>query len=230
MKIKMAVAMAFALSAVLAAPAQSQDKAKARAAKKAGGGEMTFFVTSTGKGNGADLGGLDGADAHCNALASAAGSKITTWKAYLSTWLPGGEPGTNARDRIGKGPWRNAKGVMVAKNVADLHSGHNKLNKETALTEKGEPVNGVGDKPNEHDILTGSDPQGMYSTAGGDTTCGNWTKSADGSAIVGHSDLKGLKDSRHMHSWNSAHGSRGCSQDLLKASGGAGLLYCFAAK
>jgi hypothetical protein len=226
----MAMTVAFAVTAVLALPAQAQDKAKARAAKKAGGGEMTFFVTSTGKGNGADLGGLDGADAHCNALASAAGSKITTWKAYLSTWLPGGEPGTNARDRIGKGPWRNAKGVMVAKNVADLHSAHNKINKDTALTEKGEPVNGVGDKPNEHDILTGSDPQGMYSTAGGDTTCGNWTKSAEGSAIVGHSDLKGLKDSRHMHSWNSAHGSRGCSQDLLKASGGAGLLYCFAAK
>ena len=230
MRIKMAMAAAFAVSAALAISAQAQDKPKAKAAKKAGGGEMTFFVTSTGKGNGADLGGLDGADAHCNALASAAGSKITTWKAYLSTTLPGGDAGANARERIGKGPWRNAKGVVVAKNVADLHSAKVNINKQTALDEKGESIKGAGDTPNEHDILTGSDPLGMYSTAGGDTTCGNWTKSGEGSAIVGHFDLKGLKDTRHMKSWNSSHGSRGCSQDQLKASGGAGLLYCFAAK
>jgi hypothetical protein len=230
MKIKTAMAAALAMTAILALPAQAQDKAKAKAAKKAGGGEMTFFVTSTGKGNGADLGGLDGADAHCNALASAAGSKITTWKAYLSTTLPGGDAGVNARERIGKGPWRNAKGVVVAKNVADLHSSHNKITKQTALDEKGESIKGRGDTPNEHDILTGSDPAGMYSTAGGDTNCGNWTKSGEGSAIVGHHDLSGLKDTRHMKSWNSSHGSRGCSQDQLKASGGAGLLYCFAAK
>ena len=230
MRIKMAMAAAFAVSAALAISAQAQDKPKAKAAKKAGGGEMTFFVTSTGKGNGADLGGLDGADAHCNALASAAGSKITTWKAYLSTTLPGGDAGANARERIGKGPWRNAKGVVVAKNVADLHSAKVNINKQTALDEKGESIKGAGDTPNEHDILTGSDPLGMYSTAGGDTTCGNWTKSGEGSAIVGHFDLKGLKDTRHMKSWNSSHGSRGCSQDQLKSSGGAGLLYCFAAK
>jgi len=190
---------------------------------------MTFFVTSVGKGKGADLGGLAGADAHCAALAKAAGSKETTWRAYLSTTLPKGDAGENARDRIGKGPWHNAKGVMVAKSVADLHSDKVNINKQTALTEKGEIVPGSGDKPNQHDILTGSDPQGMYSTAGGDTTCGNWTKSGEGSAIVGHHDRAGLKDTRHMNSWNSSHGSRGCSQDNLKASGGAGLIYCFAA-
>ena len=194
--------------------------------------DMTFFVTSVGKGTGADLGGLDGADAHCNALAKAAGSKSDKWHAYLSK-TPGagatGAPGANARDRIGKGPWRNAKGVVVAKNVGELHSSKNNVTKETALTEKGEKVKGRGDTPNEHDILTGSDPQGMYSTAGGDTTCGNWTKSGDGSAIVGHADLQGLNDFWHSKQWNSSHGSRGCSQDQLKASGGAGLFYCFAA-
>jgi hypothetical protein len=189
--------------------------------------DMTFFVTSVGKGNGADLGGVEGADAHCNALAKAAGSKHTNWKAYLSTWLPGGDAGVSARDRIGKGPWYNAKGTMIAKSVEDLHSDHNKLTKESVLNEKGEMVKGRGDTPNEHDILTGSDPQGRFSTAGGDTTCKNWTASGEGSAIVGHSDRQGLKDTWHMRSWNSSHGSRGCSQDQLKASGGAGLVYCF---
>jgi len=190
---------------------------------------MTFFVTSVGKGDGANLGGLDGADAHCQALAKAAGSKAASWRAYLSTTAPGGEAGVNARDRIGKGPWRNAKGVVVAKNVSDLHSDSNKINKQTALTEKGEVVSGRGDAVNTHDILTGSDPAGRYSTAGGDTTCGNWTKSGEGSAIVGHHDRIGLKDTRHMKSWNSSHGSAGCSQDALKRTGGAGLFYCFAA-
>jgi hypothetical protein len=191
---------------------------------------MTFFVTSVGKGSGADLGGLDGADAHCNALAKAAGSTLTNWRAYLSTTAPGGDAGVNARDRIGKGPWYNSKGALIAKNVADLHSDQVNVTKQTALTEKGEPVKGSGEQPNEHDMLTGSDPEGRYSTAGGDTTCGNWTKSADGSAIVGHHDRAGLKkDTRHMKSWNSSHGSRGCSQELLKGSGGAGLFYCFAA-
>jgi len=191
---------------------------------------MTFFVTSVGKGSGADLGGLDGADAHCNALAKAAGSTLTNWRAYLSTTAPGGDAGVNARDRIGKGPWYNSKGALIAKNVADLHSDQVNITKQTALTEKGEQVKGSGEQPNEHDMLTGSDPEGRYSTAGGDTTCGNWTKSADGSAIVGHHDRAGLKkDTRHMKSWNSSHGSRGCSQELLKGSGGAGLFYCFAA-
>lgn len=190
---------------------------------------MTFFVTSAGLGKGADLGGLDGADAQCNALAKAAGSKLTNWRAYLSTTKPSGEAGENARDRIGKGPWRNAKGVVIAKNISDLHSDNNKITKQTALTEKGEIASGRGDPVNTHDILTGSDPQGRYSTAGGDTTCGNWTKSGDGSAIVGHHDRMGLKDTRHMKSWNSSHGSAGCSQEALVKTGGAGRIYCFSA-
>jgi len=193
-------------------------------------GPMSFFITSAGKGNGADLGGLAGADAHCAALAKAAGSALTNWRAYLSTTAPGGDAGVNARDRIGSGPWFNAKGVMVARDLADLHSASANVTKQTALTERGAVVSGRGDAVNMHDILTGSDPFGMYSTAGGDTTCGNWTKStADGSAIVGHHDRVGLKVSRHMESWNSSHGSRGCSQDALKSSGGAGMFYCFAA-
>jgi hypothetical protein len=191
--------------------------------------QMTFFVSSVGKGNGADLGGLAGADAHCLALAKAAGSTLTNWRAYLSTTEPGGTEGVNARDRIGKGPWQNAKGAVIAKSIADLHSDSNNLTKQTALTEKGEPVSGRGDPVNTHDILTGSDPEGMFSTAGADTTCGNWTKSGDGSAIVGHSDRQGLKDTRHMRSWNSSHGTRGCSQANLVSTGGAGLIYCFAA-
>jgi hypothetical protein len=219
--------IAAAVSLALAGAAQGQEKGKAKTASK---GDMTFFVTSVGKGNGADYGGIDGADAHCNALAKAAGSKHDNWKAYLST-TPGagatGAPGVNARERIGKGPWRNAKGVVVAKNLGDLHSDKANINKQTALDEKGQPIKGRGDTPNEHDILTGSDPMGRYSTAGGDTTCGNWTKSAEGSAIVGHHDRTGLNDFWHSKQWNSSHGSRGCSQDNLKASGGAGLLYCF---
>jgi len=191
--------------------------------------DMSFFVTGVGPGKGADLGGLEGADAHCAALAKAAGSKRTDWHAYLSTTAPGGAAGVNARDRIGKGPWKNARGVVVAKGVEDLHSAGNNVTKQTALTEKGETVSGRGDPVNQHDILTGSDPDGNYSTAGGDTTCANWTSGGDGSAIVGHHDRIGLKETRHMKSWNSSHGSRGCSQDALKGTGGAGLLYCFAA-
>ncbi|MGE0849456.1 MAG: hypothetical protein AB7O44_07515 [Hyphomicrobiaceae bacterium] len=191
---------------------------------------MSFFVTSAGKGDGANLGGLEGADAHCQALAKAAGSTKTTWRAYLSTTAPGGEAGVNARDRIGKGPWQNAKGAIVAKSVDDLHSDATNVTKQTALTEKGEAVSGRGDAVNMHDILTGSDPLGMYSTSGGDTTCGNWMKNAEGSAIVGHHDRVGLKDTRHMKSWNSSHGSAGCGQDALKRTGGAGLFYCFAAE
>lgn len=215
------VAVTFAAAALSLAPAAyAQGKSQAKK-------DMTFFVTSAGKGDGANLGGLEGADAHCNELAKAAGSKHANWRAYLSTTAPGGDEGVNARDRIGKGPWRNARGVVVAKSVADLHSEKNNINKETALTEKGEQVSGRGDAVNMHDMLTGSDPAGMYSTAGGDTTCGNWTKSGEGSAIVGHHDRQGLKETRHMKSWNSAHGTRGCGQDALKSTGGAGLLYCF---
>ena len=220
---KPAITIAAAVCLALSGAAQAQDKARK-------GADMTFFVTSAGKGNGADYGGIEGADAHCNALAKSAGSKHDNWKAYLSATPgagPTGAPGVNARERIGKGPWRNAKGVVVAKNVSDLHSDKVNINKQTALDEKGQPIKGRGDTPNEHDILTGSDPMGRYSTAGGDTTCGNWTKSAEGSAIVGHHDRTGLNEFWHSKQWNSSHGSRGCSQDNLKASGGAGLLYCF---
>lgn len=191
--------------------------------------DLTFFVTSAGPGKGADLGGLAGADAHCLALARAAGSKRSSWRAYLSTTAPGGEAGVSARDRIGKGPWRNAKGVVVAKSVDDLHSQGNNLDKQTALTEQGAVVSGRGDAVNTHDILTGSDHTGRYSTAGGDTTCANWTSSGEGSAIVGHHDRRGLKETWHMMSWNSSHGTRGCSPEALKATGGAGLFYCFSA-
>ena len=187
---------------------------------------MTFFVTSVGSGKGADLGGLAGADRHCQQLAAAAGSSGKTWRAYLSA--QGGTP-VNARDRIGTGPWVNAKGELIARDVAELH-GSNKLTKETAITEKGEVVKGRGDQPNMHDILTGSQPDGTAFPAGEDRTCGNWTKSgADGAAVVGHHDRIGLNDSAPMKSWNSSHPSRGgCSQDALKGTGGAGLFYCFA--
>jgi len=191
---------------------------------------MSFFVTSVGSGDGANLGGLEGADAHCQALAKAAGSPKSSWHAYLSTTAPMGDAGVNARDRIGKGPWMNFKGEVIASSIEELHSAQNNLTKETALTEKGEKVAGRGDPVNTHDMLTGSDPQGMYSTAGGDTTCSNWTSDKDGSAIVGHSDRLGLKDTRHMKSWNSAHGTPGCSPEALKKVGGAGLFYCFAAE
>ena len=189
---------------------------------------MTFFVTSTGSGRGADFGGLAGADAHCQALATAVGSGHRAWRAYLSTSVSPASPTQNARERIGKGPWQNAKGVVIAQNVAELH-GKNNLNKQTALNEKGEIVNGRGDTPNMHDILTGSQPDGT--AMAGDpskTTCGNWTLSGAGAAIVGHHDRLGLRDDEPSQSWNSSHPSRGCSLDNLKASGGAGLIYCFA--
>lgn len=191
--------------------------------------DMTFFLTSVNAGKGADFGGLDGADAYCATLAKAAGSGKTNWRAYLSTTGEGGAAGVNARDRIGKGPWQNVKGVVIARSVDDLHGATNNLTKETALTEKSETISGRGDAVNAHDVLTGSDPAGNYSTAGGDTTCANWTSSTTGSAIVGHHDRKGLKDSRHMNSWNSSHGTRGCNMDALKSTGGAGLIYCFVA-
>src|SRR5262245_484398 len=189
---------------------------------------MTFFVTSVGKGNGADLGGLEGADAHCMAVARAAGSTQTNWRAYLSTTMPGGDAGINARDRIGKGPWQNAKGVVIAKSVEDLHGASNNLNKQTALTEKGAAVNGRGDQPNTHDILTGSQTDGTAFTGADDRTCGNWTKSgADGAAMLGHHDRMGLNEEPPAKSWNTSHPSRGgCSQDALKGTGCAGLFAC----
>jgi hypothetical protein len=194
--------------------------------------DMTFFITSAGSGKGADLGGLAGADKHCQALAQSAGAGSRTWHAYLSTQAEGGQAVVNARDRIGKGPWKNAKGEMVATSVGDLHSAGNKLNKQTALNEKGQPVNGRGDQPNQHDILTGSQPDGTAFAAGEDRTCKNWTSSSEGAAMVGHHDRQGLRDDEPSKSWNSSHPSRGqgggCSQDALRGTGGAGLFYCFA--
>jgi len=191
---------------------------------------MTFFITSAGSGKGADLGGLAGADKHCQTLAAAAGAGKRTWRAYLSTTASGGSPAVNARDRIGKGPWHNAEGRLIARNVAELH-GLNNINRTFALTEKGTKVNGRAESPNMHDILTGSQPDGT--AMAGDaakTTCGNWTMSGEGAAMVGHHDRWGLRDDAPSISWNSSHPSRGCSQDNLRASGGAGLLYCFATK
>jgi hypothetical protein len=189
---------------------------------------MTFFVTSVGSGKGADLGGLTGADQHCQKLAAAAGAGDRNWRAYLST---SGAAAVNARDRIGLGPWENAKGVVIARNVEDLHSDANNITKQSNLTEKGTVVNGRGDTPNMHDILTGSMANGRAFPAGQDLTCGNYTKSgADGAVQMGHSDRQGLTDDYVAKSWNSSHASRGgCSQDALKATGGAGLFYCFAA-
>jgi hypothetical protein len=191
---------------------------------------MGFFITSAGPGNGGNLGGLDGADKHCQTLAAAVGAGNRTWRAYLSTQAEGGKGAVNARDRIGRGPWQNAKGVVIAKDVAELH-GTNNLTKQTALDEKGEVVKGRGDSPNTHDILTGSQPDGTAFTGGQDMTCGNWTKSGtEGAAMVGHHDRTGLDESPPAKSWNSSHPSRGgCSQEALRGTGGAGLLYCFAA-
>jgi len=176
------VASVALLSLVLAGGARAQQS------------EMTFFVTSVGSGKGADLGGLEGADKHCQALAAAAGAGGRTWRAYLSASAADGKPAVNARDRIGKGPWQNAKGVAIAKSVEELH-GANNLNKETGLTEKGAKVNGRGDTPNMHDILTGSQPDGTASPGDPDRTCGNWTKGgSEGAAMVGHHDRIGLRD------------------------------------
>jgi len=205
--------------AALAFPALAQDSG------------MTFFVTSVGPGSGANLGGLAGADQHCLKLAEAAGAGSKTWRAYLSTQAEGETVATNARDRIGKGPWQNAKGVVIAKDVGELH-GTNNLTKQTALSEKGEIIKGRGDQPNMHDILTGSQADGTAFPAGEDRTCGNWTKGGtQGAAMVGHSDRIGLNDTPPAKSWNSSHPTRGgCSQEALKGTGGAGLFYCFASE
>jgi hypothetical protein len=202
---------------------------------ESGSAGMSFFVTSTGPGKGADLGGLQGADQHCQALAKAAGAGNREWRAYLSTQAPAlADPNyVNARDRIGSGPWRNAKGVVIARSVDDLHSPSNNLTKETALDEKGQIVNGRTEKPNKHDILTGSRPDGTAFPGAPfyDMTCGNWTKGGkEGSAMTGHHDRAGPIPTGWGVSWNSAHPTRGCDQDGLVSTGGAGLLYCFAAK
>ncbi|WP_293866166.1 hypothetical protein [uncultured Alsobacter sp.] len=190
--------------------------------------DMTFFVTSTGSGKGADLGGLTGADQICQTLAASVGAGGKTWRAYLSTQ---GAGAVNARDRIGTGPWQNAKGVVVAKSVDDLHSDAVNLTKQTALTEKGAVVNGRGDNPNTHDVLTGSTVDGKAYAGADDMTCKNWTSSTEGSAMLGHSDRTGLDESAAAKSWNTSHASRGgCSPDALKSTGGAGLFYCFAVR
>jgi hypothetical protein len=188
--------------------------------------QLSFFITSTGSGKGADLGGLAGADAHCAALAKAAGAGNRVWRAYLSTSPADGKPGVNAKDRIGSGPWFNAKGVQVAANVADLHSDTNKLSKENSLNEKGEVNNGRGDTPNRHDIMTGSNLDGTATTS----TCSNWTNGAQGGggAQVGHHDRQG--GGQNPTSWNSAHATPGCSIEELRKVGGEGYFYCFAAK
>jgi hypothetical protein len=190
---------------------------------------MGFFITSVGIGDGANLGGLEGADRHCQTLAAAAGAGSRTWHAYLSGASAAGQPPVHARDRIGNGPWYNARGSLIANNIADLHGDihrdRNSINKEFALNEKGAPVNGRGDQPNQHDILTGSDSHGRSLLgSAATTTCNNWTSNAAGSAMVGHHDRSGGGNS----SWNAAHSSRSCSQADLVATGGAGLFYCFA--
>ena len=191
---------------------------------------MSFFVTSVGVGKGADLGGIAGGDKHCQELGQAAGAGAKTWHAYLSTQ---GDGAVNARDRIGKGPWANAKGVVVATSVDDLHSANNKLSKQNNLSEKGEVINGRGDTPNRHDILTGSTADGKAFPADKDMTCKNYTSSTQGSVMLGHNDRQGLTDDPVAKSWNSSHPSRGaqggCSQADLRSTGGDGLLYCFAA-
>jgi hypothetical protein len=216
---KQALGLAFAISLAMLA---GTDVARAQQS------DMTFFISSSGSGKGADLGGLEGADRLCRTLATAAGSSGKTWHAYLSTQ---GANAVNARDRIGKGPWQNAKAVVIAKSVEDLHGPNNNISKETALTEKGATVNGRGDQPNMHDILTGSQPDGTAFAGDKDQTCGNYTKSgADGAVMLGHHDRRGLSEDPPAKSWNSSHPSRGgCSQDALKGTGSAGLIYCFAA-
>jgi hypothetical protein len=203
----------------------------AASAAHAQAADTSFFVTSVGIGNGANLGGLAGADNHCQTLAQAAGAGGKTWHAYLSTQAIDANAAENARDRIGKGPWQNAKGVVVAKDVAELH-GANNLTKQTALSEKGDLTNGRGDTPNRHDMLTGSQGDGTAFPPGEDRTCKNWTSSTQGSAMLGHADRMGLRDDDASKSWNSSHPSRGpdggCSQKDLISTGGDGLFYCFA--
>jgi hypothetical protein len=217
---------ALALAAVMAVGASAVCSAQQAA-------NMTFFVTSAGSGKGADLGGLAGADRICQQLAQAVGAGSHTWHAYLSTQAADDQAAVSARDRIGRGPWQNVKGVVVAKDVAELHGDNNNISKQTALTEKGDVVNGRGDTPNRHDALTGSQTDGTAFPAGEDKTCHNWTSSTQGAAMLGHIDRQGLRDDAVSHSWNSSHLSRGpdggCSQADQRTTGGDGLFYCFAA-
>lgn len=206
-----------------AAETQSVPQSRAMGGAKS---VTTFFVTSKGPGRGGDLGGMAGADAHCQALATAEGSGDHTWRAYLSTAATANAPAVNARDRIGRGPWYNAAGDLVASHLDQLHGADSPIDKQTAVTERLDPVNGAGDAPNVHDMLTGSRPDGTAFDGSENLTCGNWTSSTSGRAQVGHHDRTGLGAT--ANSWNSAHPSRGCSQQDLQATGGAGLFYCFA--
>jgi hypothetical protein len=219
------VMMASAAIAAMSSPALAQQQPPQSP-------NMTFFVTSLGPGKGGDLGGLQGADRHCQMLATAAGAGNKTWRAYLSSSTNAANPGAtvNARDRIGHGPWQNFKGTVVAQNVDDLHSDSNKLNSENSLTERGQRVAGFGMTPNWHDILTGSTMDGRAWPGNLNLTCNNWTSSNFGNAMLGHVDRRGGADTIYQHSWNAAHMSRGCSQPDLIATGGNGLLYCFAAQ
>jgi hypothetical protein len=231
----LAVWWALALGGCLSQPATDLPAGQTPAAEaeavpetRAMGGEKsvtTFFVTSRGLGKGGDLGGLEGADAHCQALATAEHAGDHRWRAYLSTSAADGRPAVNARDRIGSGPWYNGEGLLVAKSLADLHGSESRISKEMAVTERLDPVNGVGDTPNMHDILTGSQADGTAFPPGDDRTCGNWTSSTSGRAGVGHHDRRGRSDGQA--SWNAAHLSRGCGQADFEATGGAGLFYCF---
>lgn len=216
-----------AVAVVLAGAAYVSDRAPRESMVMTPHSNTSFFVTSTNPGKGGDLGGLAGADAYCTKLAEQAGITQKTWAAYLSVPARDGSPAVHARERIGTGPWYNVRGVEIAASVEALH-GENNLTKETALNERGEIVRGRGDTPNEHDILTGSTEDGYASEAAGDTTCAAWTSSTEGSALVGHHDRIGRDESAPMKSWNAAHGSRGCSMDNLRSTGGAGLFYCFA--
>jgi hypothetical protein len=208
--------------------APQQDPAGAPRSRSMGGKKsvMTFFITSRGSGKGGDLGGLRGADAHCQALAAAEGAGDHAWRAYLSTSTTGSQPAVNARDRIGQGPWYNGEGNRIALNLGELHGAANAIDKENAVSERIDPIDGVGDPMNRHDILTGSRPDGTAFPPGTNLTCTNWTSSGAGRAQVGHHDRQGQGDG--SKSWNSAHASRGCSQADLEATGGAGLFYCFA--
>jgi hypothetical protein len=217
--------LVLAASAVVVAACAGLQYAPVAGSSGAAANPMSFFVTSANPGRGADFGGLAGADAHCQALASSVGAGGKTWRAYVSTTGPGA---VNARDRIGRGPWFNARGELIASNVDELHA-NNRITKQTALTEKGDTVMGRGDSTTLHDMLTGSTPEGRAVAGNEDTTCGNWTKSGEGSAIVGHHDRMGLRDDVESKSWNSSHPTRGCSLDALRSTGGGGLLYCFAA-
>jgi hypothetical protein len=192
--------------------------------------DMTFFITSAGPGKGGDLGGLAGADAHCQSLAQAVGAGGKTWRAYLSSNAAQQGGPVNARDRIGKGPWKNAKGEVIATSVEDLHSANNKIARATALNEKGEPIKMRGDTPNMHDMLTGSDMEGKAFPGNLNLTCNNWSSSTFGSAMLGHADREGNADTVFQKSWNAAHMSRSCTQPDLVATGGNGLFYCFAAQ